>query len=168
MRTQSFKTLAVPERRMERINPRIQFYWGLGALLLSAVVGGVAAGVLFWLDWGRPTLAVVPFALVAVLTLLHAHLRYRIWRFELQNDALFLHRGVLTRVRTVVPYVRVQHVDTQRNPIERVIGLSRVVVYTAGSRGADVSIPGLRPDRADELQERLRTLAGEHDTDDGV
>jgi membrane protein YdbS with pleckstrin-like domain len=153
---------------MERINGRIQLYWGLGALLLSVLVGAVAGGVLFWLDWGQPSFALIPFGLVAILTLLHAHLRYRIWRFELQDDALFLHRGVLTRVRTVVPYVRVQHVDTQRNPVERVLGLSRVVVYTAGSRGADVAIPGLRPDRADALQERLRTLAGEHDTDDGV
>ena len=153
---------------MERINARIQLYWGLGALLLSGVVGAVAGGALFWLDWGQLSYALVPFGLVAIVTLLHAHLRYRIWRFELQDDALFLHRGVLTRVRTVVPYVRVQHVDTQRNPVERVLGLSRVVVYTAGSRGADVAIPGLRPDRADALQERLRTLAGEHDTDDGV
>ena len=153
---------------MERINSRIQLYWGLGALLLSAVVGGVAAGALFLLDWGQPSFAFAPFGLVAILALLHVLFRYRIWRFELQDDALFLHRGVLTRVRTVVPYVRVQHVDTQRNPIERVLGLSRVVVYTAGSRGADVAIPGLRPDRADALQERLRTLAGEHDTDDGV
>ncbi|MFW6383832.1 MAG: PH domain-containing protein [Halodesulfurarchaeum sp.] len=153
---------------MERINPRIQSYWGLLALFLSAVLGLLAAGGLHLLDWGRPRLAVVLVAVVAFLTLLHAHLRYRIWRFELQDDALFLHRGVLTRVRTVVPYVRVQHVDTQRNPIERLIGLSRVVVYTAGSRGADVSIPGLRPDRADALQDQLRTLAGEHDTDDGV
>lgn len=153
---------------MERINPRIQSYWGLLALFLSAVLGLLAAGGLHLLNWGRPRLAVVLVAVVAFLTLLHAHLRYRIWRFELQDDALFLHRGVLTRVRTVVPYVRVQHVDTQRNPIERLIGLSRVVVYTAGSRGADVSIPGLRPDRADALQDQLRTLAGEHDTDDGV
>lgn len=152
---------------MERLNPRVQLGWGLTALLVGVVLGAVTAGALFWFD-RTPALGVGVFAVVALVLLVHAHLRYRLWRFEVQSDALFLHRGVLTRVRTVVPYVRVQHVDTQRNPLERAIGLSRVVVYTAGSRGADVTIPGLVPDRAESLQEQLRSLAGEHDADDGV
>ncbi|MFB6263315.1 MAG: diadenylate cyclase CdaA, partial [Bradymonadaceae bacterium] len=69
--------------------------------------------------------------------------RYGIWRFELQEDALVLRRGVLTRVETAVPYVRIQHIDTRRNPIDRVAGLASVVVFTAGTRGSDVTVPGL-------------------------
>ncbi|MDR5657147.1 MAG: PH domain-containing protein [Halobacteriota archaeon] len=153
---------------MERLTPRVQILWGVVAVLLAAVLAGVLAGVTFWFEWRFPTAAIGAFLLLAVLLLGHAHLRFRLWRYELQDDALFLHRGVFTRVRTVVPYVRVQHVDTQRNPFERALGLSRVVVYTAGSRGADVRIPGLKPDRAESLQERLRALAGEHEADDGV
>jgi len=106
--------------------------------------------------------------LVGALGLVFAVLRYRRWRFELQADALYLERGVLTQVRTVVPFVRVQHVDTQRSPVERLLGLSSVVVYTAGSRSADVTLPGLTPDRADELQARLRELAVETDPGDAV
>lgn len=153
---------------MERIHARIQLIWGLIALVVGTVIGGVVGGASFWLDLGKPSYAIAVFAFVAGVLLLHAHFRYRLWRYDVQSDALFLHRGVLTRVRTVVPYVRVQHVDTQRNPLERALGLSRVVVYTAGSRGADVTIPGLLPQRAESLQSQLRELAGEHDTDDGV
>jgi membrane protein YdbS with pleckstrin-like domain len=95
-------------------------------------------------------------------------LRYRRWRFEVAEDAVYLERGVLTHVTSVVPFVRVQHVDSQRGPVERAVGLASVVVYTAGSRGADVTIPGLSPDRADALRERLRRLAIESETDDAV
>ena len=153
---------------MERLNGKIQLIWGLIALVVGAILAGVVAGVMLFFDRGDPALAFGVFVGVSVLLLVHAHLRYRIWRFDVQSDALFLHRGVVTRVRTVVPYVRVQHVDTQRNPLERAFGLSRVVVYTAGSRGADVTVPGLLPDRAESLQSQLRELAGEHETDDGV
>lgn len=153
---------------MERLTARVQVMWGLFALLVAGVLAAVVGAAFFWFEWRAPADALIVFAAVALLLLGHAHLRYRLWRFELQADALFLHRGVFTRVRTVVPYVRVQHVDTQRNPLERALGLSRVVVYTAGSRGADVTIPGLRAERAVALQERLRTLAGEHEADDGV
>lgn len=153
---------------MERLNPRVQILWAIRVLLTSAVIGAISSGLFYWF---RPDLLILGagvFAVFAVVGLVHTVLRYRIWRFEVQEDALFLNRGVLTRVRTVVPFVRVQHVDTQRNPFERLVGLSSVVVYTAGSRGADVMIPGLVPERATELQERLRQLVGEREGDDAV
>ncbi|PSQ38234.1 hypothetical protein BRD13_07365 [Halobacteriales archaeon SW_5_70_135] len=142
--------------------------WSVGTLVSGFVLGtlvavGLAAVAREWVPLG----ALVTL-LVGVLGLVLAVLRYRRWRFELQADALYLERGVLTRVRTVVPFVRVQHVDTQRSPVERLLGLSSVVVYTAGSRSADVTVPGLTPDRADELQARLRELAVETDPGDAV
>jgi membrane protein YdbS with pleckstrin-like domain len=94
--------------------------------------------------------------------------RYRSWRYEVREDSLYLERGVFTRVRTVVPFVRIQHVDSSRGPLERVVGLASTVVYTAGSRGADVSVPGLTGDGADELRERLKRLAIRSEGDDAV
>lgn len=159
---------------MERLDPRVRVVWLGGALVTAIVLGGLVAGIaLFTPDTVTPrsltpVYGVFAFALVALLGGVFAVLRYRVFRFEVREDTLFIQRGVLTRVRTVVPYVRVQHVDTQRGPLERVVGLSTVVVYTAGSRGADVSIPGLTPERADELQASLRELAIESEPEDAV
>lgn len=153
---------------MERLDSRVRVVWALGAVLAAVAVGAVAVAADRFLVGvgGWPAVVVV----VAVLALgaVHAVLRYRAWRFELQDDALYIERGVLTRVTTVVPFVRVQHVDAQRGPVERLLGLGSVVVYTAGSRGADVTIPGLTPGRADALQERLRRLAIESEHEDAV
>jgi len=153
---------------MERLDSRVRIAWAVGTLVSGFVLGtlvavGLAAVAREWVPLG----ALVTL-LVGALGLVLAVLRYRRWRFELQADALYLERGVLTQVRTVVPFVRVQHVDTQRSPVERLLGLSSVVVYTAGSRSADVTVPGLTPDRADELQARLRDLAAESDPGDAV
>jgi len=153
---------------MERLDSRVRIAWAVGTLVSGLVLGtlvavGLAAFAREWVPLG----ALVTL-LVGVLGLVFAVLRYRRWRFELQGDALYLERGVLTQVRTVVPFVRVQHVDTQRSPVERLLGLSSVVVYTAGSRSADVTVPGLTPERADELQARLRELAVETDPGDAV
>ena len=120
-------------------------------------------------------LVAVPTAAIAalvglgfVLGAVYAVRLYQAWQFELQDDALYLERGVVTVVETAVPFVRVQHVDTQFGPIERALGLSSVVVYTAGSRNADVRIPGLTPDRARQLQDTLRELAVESEAEDAV
>lgn len=144
---------------MERLDSRVRVVW-LALALLVALVVGVIVGIAdrFFFGFGLPVGPVI-FVVVAVLGMGYALARYRIWRFEVEDDAVTLERGVITRVNAVVPFVRVQHVDTQRGPIERLAGLSSVVVYTAGSQGADVTIPGLTPERADAIQAQLRRLA---------
>ncbi|WP_435347683.1 PH domain-containing protein [Haloarchaeobius sp. HRN-SO-5] len=160
---------------METLHERVRIQWLLRVGIAAAVVGVVASVAAAFFgdrlaDLGVPTLA--PGVVLGVVVLAagawHTVVRYRDWWFELQDDALYLERGVVTRVETAVPYVRVQHVDTQRTAFDRLLGLSRVVVYTAGSRGADVTIPGLPPDRARRLRNELRELAVESEPEDAV
>ncbi|WP_135665442.1 PH domain-containing protein [Halorhabdus rudnickae] len=146
----------------------IRLKWGIGALLTAAVVGAVVGAIsIFALEWG-PLPGVGVGVLVAIVGIGHVLWLYRTWQYEVREDALYLERGVVTHVKTVVPFVRVQHIDTSRGPIDRVIGLSSLVVYTAGSRGADVTIPGLTPEDAEDLQDRLKMLAKESTGDDAV
>lgn len=160
---------------MESLHPRIRLLW-IGRGALAAVVLAVALVALEqWLPAVLPVDFSVPPAAIAagvavtfVLGIVYAVRLYQVWQFELQDDALYLERGVVTFVETAVPFVRVQHVDTQFGPVERVLGLSSVVVYTAGSRNADVRIPGLTPDRARSLQNTLRELAVESEAEDAV
>lgn len=144
--------------------------WTVGALIPAMILLGI--GGLLGVVGLRPPFGVSPVqifaalgAFIAVVGSVLAVFRYRVWGYELREDSLYLVRGVLTRRDTSVPFVRVQHVDTRRSPVERLTGLASVVVYTAGSRGADITVPGLTPDRARELRERLRELAAESEYD---
>jgi membrane protein YdbS with pleckstrin-like domain len=146
----------------------------IGAAVIGAVVTVIAYGIGSWTAFlgaglgSAGTIGGAAFALFVLVGVLRAALLYRSWTYVVRADSLFLSRGVLTRVRTVVPYVRVQHIDTRRSPLERVLGLSTLVVYTAGSRGADVTIPGLTPDRASTLQRRLERLTTGSEEADAV
>jgi len=153
---------------MEALHPNVRVVWAaVGAVLAVALGGVVAAADHLWLSVG-PVLGVGVGAVVLPGVVLYVVALYRTWRYEVQADALYLERGVVKHVETAVPFVRIQHVDTERGPVERLLGLSSVVVYTAGSRGADVEIPGLDPADADALHDRLRRLAVESEPDDGV
>ncbi|RQG89794.1 hypothetical protein EA462_07180 [Natrarchaeobius halalkaliphilus] len=153
---------------MESLHPRIRILWIAQWAITAGILGLMAAGVdRFIVDVPLSVQGGIV-AVGIVLATVYALRLYQVWQFELQPDALYLERGVVTFVETAVPFVRVQHVDTQFGPIERVLGLSSVVVYTAGSRNADVRVPGLTPDRARELQDTLRELAVESEADDAV
>ena len=159
------ESLTGPRRTLD---PTIQVVWVLKAVIPSLVLGGLVAAASFFLPFGRPAIGGGLSLVVFVLAALLAVLRYRSWAYEVRADSLYLQRGVITRVSTVVPYVRIQHVDARRGPVERGFGLATTVVYTAGSRGADVSIPGLSPERADDLQARLKQLAIAAEGEDAV
>jgi membrane protein YdbS with pleckstrin-like domain len=156
----------------------VRLQWSVRSAIGAVVIAAIAAGIGFGvgnatdlLTGGTGTALRVgggTFALFALFGVVRALLLYRSWHYVVRADSLFLNRGVFTLVRTVVPYVRVQHIDTTRSPLERVLGLSTLVVYTAGSRGADVTIPGLTPDRASTLQERLERLTTESEEEDAV
>ncbi len=152
---------------METLHPNVRIVWVLQVLVGAALLGGVLLGIDAYFLGVGPWLLAVAVAL-AILGAAHALARYSVWRFVVEDDGLYLERGVVTRVVTSVPFIRVQHVDTQRGPVQRLVGLASVVVYTAGSRGADVTIPGLAPERAEELREQLRELAIESEHEDAV
>ncbi|AZH25607.1 PH domain-containing protein [Haloplanus aerogenes] len=153
---------------MNRLHPRIRVVWA-GQAAVTAVVLTVVVIVVDQLAVDLPIwVPPLVFLLFLVGGVGLALARYRVWRYEVRDDALYLERGVFTRVRTVVPFVRIQHVDSSRGPLERLIGLANTVVYTAGSRGADVTVPGLTPGGADDLRERLKRLAIRAEGEDAV
>lgn len=162
---------------MERLDPRVRVVWFVLTLFRAGIAAGFIVGGALLLtttgiwedspDFLLPS-AVALAVLFGLTRLTVAWLRYSVWRFDVQDDGLYIERGVFTRIKTVVPYVRVQHVDSRRSPLERTTGLSTVVIYTAGSRSADVSIPGLTPTRAEGLREELRRLAIESEGEDAV
>jgi len=150
---------------MNALHPRIRIIWILRSAIGALLLGAAATGVALVLD--EPlTIPAGLTVLFVVLGVIHAIFRYRNWRYVVGDDAIYLERGVLTEIRTEVPLVRIQHVDSRRSAFERLVGLASTVVYTAGSRGADVTIPGLTPDAASDLRQRLKGLAiaaGEED-----
>ncbi len=97
-------------------------------------------------------------------TFIMPSLSYRYMRFDVQGDDLVLEQGVFTRVRTVIPYRRIQHTDVRQGVVERFYGLASLVVYTAGTRTAAAVIPGLSAEYAEELRNHLRQFAAEEDT----
>ena len=147
------------EGPVRTLDTRIRLKWYGQVVLALAVLGALGTGLSMATDVVQPWLVAVVVLPLLAIGLLWVRLRYRLWAFQFRTDHLFLERGVYRNVETVVPYVRIQHVDTSRGPVERVLGLSTLVVYTAGSRGADVAIPGLPAAEAESMQDRVKELA---------
>lgn len=81
---------------------------------------------------------------------------YRRLQYRLTDRLLQVTRGWTFHTDTVVPLVRVQHLDVIRGPIDKMFGIATLVVHTAGTHNSIVTVPGLAPDRAAEIRDIIR------------
>ncbi|MGC9968307.1 MAG: PH domain-containing protein [Minisyncoccia bacterium] len=102
------------------------------------------------------------FAVAFLIVLLIAWLIYANYKFSLGDDALKIKRGVLNKEEVAMPYRQIQDVDIQRDLGFQMMGLSKLVILTAGApeekSGDDQSegiLPALDKDLAEWLQAEL-------------
>jgi membrane protein YdbS with pleckstrin-like domain len=107
-------------------------------------------------DWAPVTVQLVAIAVALTGAVVEPQLRWRNWRYELRDEEIDLRRGFLTVTRTLIPTIRVQHVDTQRTWLADQLGLRSVAIHTAGGSHR---IPALRPDEAAAIRDRIAKLA---------
>ncbi len=69
--------------------------------------------------------------------------RYRYAWYRVAKRGLWIRRGVVWRSEISVPRSRVQHTDVSQGPIDRRFGLATLVLHTAGTQHAAVSLGGL-------------------------
>lgn len=156
---------AAAEPGLQPLHPRAVTLWRLAALGRGAIV--TASVIALELVLELPLPAGVAATALAVGIVLYAAfvppLRYDRWRFALRESDLYLRHGVLFRTTSIIPHARIQHVDTRHGPLDRWLELAEVVVYTAGTRGAIVSIPALGGGAAEQVRDRLAALSGAGD-----
>ena len=103
---------------------------------------------------GLAAIAVPLLGLLAVIVI--PDRRYRRLRYALHPRLLQVVRGWLFHMDTVVPLVRVQHIDVTRGPLDKAFGTATLVVHTAGTHNSIVTLPGLSPDRASAIRDEIR------------
>jgi membrane protein YdbS with pleckstrin-like domain len=124
---------------------------GIGlATLLPIAAAAIIAGVVFIFQAG--------------LAVFWPTLEYDAFRYSVREDDLLVQSGVIFKRWSSIPLTRIQHVDTRQGPLERMLGMSRLLVFTAAGMSADGSIPGLATDTAEAMRDELSRRGG----DDGV
>lgn len=102
---------------------------------VPALVAGIGVVTFVWLWWliGR---------------------RVRSFGYAERGDDLLVGSGIMFRRLVIVPYGRMQLVDVKAGPIDRMLGVTTVQLHTAAAT-TDATIPGLVPDVAAALRDRL-------------
>ncbi|MFB6312180.1 MAG: PH domain-containing protein, partial [Salinirussus sp.] len=146
-----------------RLDPRsipyraIQGLGQVAALVLFGAVfsaGDPAAGLPLLL--GLVIIGVT--ATVAWQALYHRHFEY-----ELTDDTIDIHSGVISRREREIPYRRIHNVDVAQNAVQRALGIAEVRLETAGGSETEASLQYVSRAEADRLQAEISRLKRDAD-----
>lgn len=87
---------------------------------------------------------------------LFPNIRWKHWRYEVREHEIEIQSGLFVVTRTLIPMVRVQHVDTSQGPILKKYDLANISISTAATIHV---IPMLITGEADRLRARISELA---------
>lgn len=141
-----------------RVHSRMRIVWAMKWVCIGIAVAAIGIVVLSSGSDLETLLLAVAAASPAVGIVL-ALLRYRRFRYAVTDEGVYVRRGLLTVNETVVPPESIQQVDVDEPLLSRPFGLVSVRIYTAGTFGGRVALPGLDRETATELADRLDRLA---------
>lgn len=130
----------------------------VGYIIFAAVVLGIGSFVAFFTQARWLWIVVAALAVIFILVIAFTPRRVRSIGYQLRSDDLLFRRGILFHRVVAVPYGRMQLVDINRGPLDRMLGLSELKFVTAAA-STGVVIPGLPAGEAEELRDCLVALA---------
>ena len=129
------------------------------------VVGTVANTLFFHWPLSLTIYAYLTLGLLTVVSLILAPLAHRKKGVCLREHDIVYQHGLFYQKTLFLPINRIQHIETERGPLQRQMGLSTIKFFSAGGASADLQIAGLTQENAESLRqlvlERTRLDDGE-------
>lgn len=130
------------------------------------------ASIAFWLVLAAGWIAFIYFAdvekgmdryligagaivLLASFSVMLTILGFKKKKYALRQRDILYTKGLLWRVRTAIPFNRIQHAELKQGPLERIYGLHSLKVFTAGGQSSDLVIPGLKEETALSIKDYI-------------
>lgn len=119
----------------------------VGAVSVASLVAVIVVTLMDRLGGGLTFLVfggwVAQTAVLSALCYVWPGVQYQHTGYRLDARGLTIRRGVVWRSVTSVPTSRVQHTDVSQGPVQRAFDLATLVLHTAGTQNASVSLSGL-------------------------
>ncbi len=132
-------------------------YVATGLTALVALLVMTAAGLYFDIFKYSPVL--VSFVIVAVLIILSAvispYFRFHRYRYRLDDDSMEIIEGYIFVSHHIVPIERIQNLQLQQGPIDRMFGVAKMTITTGGG---DITVRFVSKDLAEGMSEGLKTM----------
>ena len=127
---------------------------GTSIFTVFIAIGGISFLIFNTLDLPMWTSGVIIALILAVILFIYwiTLKSFHHKQYALRTHDISYKEGLWWKQNTVIPFNRIQHVEVQQGPIQRLFDLAKIKIYTAGGSTSDLSISGLYVDTAHKLK----------------
>lgn len=146
----------------KHISKRALTVWRIRGAITSAILFLFSLAIILliwifhWPKWIIPVLALLWFVESYFIIFFNPKLRWKIWRYEVREQEIEIQHGLLVIHKTLIPMIRVQHVDHSQGPLLKKYHLATVNISTAATVH---EIPALDENEANQLRQMISKLA---------
>lgn len=145
---------------------RIKFSLFLFALTIASWYGEryVPADYLGWSEYATEVIFALSVAYF-VFIFLSTYLEYRYYTYLFTDEAFIMTSGYMVRAEIAALYHQIQNVNIMRSPLDRLIGVSRIVILMTGDKTSpqnQIILPGVGKTKAKLVQRELLARARKH------
>jgi membrane protein YdbS with pleckstrin-like domain len=150
----------------EKRNPKMKRLL-LCSSLITMIIVSACVGVVFVFagddiaDW-TTLLILIILGFSWVISLIMPFARYHWYRASFTDEQISLREGFIMITEEIVPIERIQKISLESGPLDRMFGMTKLVVYTAGG---DVTIRFMEKERAQEIGDRLKARINKYVVD---
>lgn len=142
-------------------NSKVQLVWVVSDILFFAGAAVVLYLVSIAMRSVAPLESIIMVSLVLCILACIARLvlilfEYKFYSYEITQDYVEIQKGFLVKKRTVIPFVRVQDIETEQGPLMRLVSLCTLKLSTASESH---TIEGLPLEYARQLREQAAEFA---------
>ena len=134
--------------------------------IVQFIIVGVMIGVGMYIgreEWVVLLIGGIVLGLDLLYVLISPKVRYERYRYILNEEEIDVMEGFIFTKRNIVPIERLHKIAVLKGPIDRVFGLAKVVVTTAGG---DVTVRFMEDEKADQIAESLKNRINEISLDE--
>ena len=113
-------------------------------------------------------IALIVVVLVLANAIISPYFRFHRYRYCINEECIDIKEGYLFVKREIVPIERLHKLEMQKGPIDRICGVAKLIVTTAGG---DVTLRFVEDDKAEQiadfLKKRINQIVIEQRDEDG-
>lgn len=141
---------------------KIFFVFLLFSVILSLIANSLSGN--FSLIFGKmASFGFILSFLAFLIALFSGWLAYSNYRFLLNENAFKIRRGIFQKEEVAIPYRQIQNVNIKRNLFDQIIGVSKLIILTAGYEDKEEKIraesegvlPAIDKNLCQKIQEEL-------------
>ncbi|HEX6334873.1 MAG TPA: PH domain-containing protein [Flavisolibacter sp.] len=130
----------------------LRIEWLITAVILAIIAGGLVFAIDRLRESYNWSLVAGAWLLLLIPWLIVQEKAFPFMAYAVRDKDVLYRKGWITRSVKICPLNRIQNCTVTSGPLERRFGLSSLIIYTAGTGGADLKIPGLLHNDADRLR----------------